>query len=144
LRHKEHALEVDGQNGVEIVFRDVPEVDALLETGVVHKDVDLAESRDGLVNESLSFRNFPSVLLKSHCALLGSRSDPRSDFVRSSFILAIADRDVGAFAGQALGNCPANPLISARYGGYFACQSIWQHSSSRFSFSQKGTESELF
>src|SRR5215510_2719532 len=77
LRHKEHAFEVDVQNGVEIVFRDVPEVGALLETGVVHKDVDLAESRDGLVNESLSFRNFPNVRLKSHCALLGCRSDTR-------------------------------------------------------------------
>src|SRR5215475_6449435 len=91
LRHKEHALEVD-----------VQEVRALLETGIVHKDVDLAESRDGLVNESLSFGNLPDVRLKSHCALLGCRSDARSHFVRPSFVLAIADRDVGSIAGQAL------------------------------------------
>src|SRR5262245_56553069 len=99
LRHKEHALEVDVQDGVEIVFRNVPEVRALLETGVVHKDVDLAEGRDGLVNKSLPFRNLPDVRLKSHCALLGCCGDARSHFVRPSFILAIADRDVSAFAG---------------------------------------------
>src|SRR5262245_47092310 len=75
LRHKEHALEVDVQNGVEIVFRHVPEVRALLKTGIVHKDVDLAESRDGLVNESPSFRNLPYICLKSHYALLGCCGD---------------------------------------------------------------------
>src|SRR5262249_39377833 len=135
LRHKEHSLEVDVHDSVEIVFRHVPEVRTLLKTGIVHKDVDLAESGDGLVNESLPFRNLPYVRLKGQCAFLGCRGDTRSHFVRPSFILAIADRDVGTFAGQALRDRPANPLIPARYGSHLACQSIWQHSSSRFSSS---------
>src|SRR5215467_3300325 len=144
LRHKEHALQVDVQNGVEIVFRHIPEVGSFLETGIVHKDVDLAESRDGVVNESLPFRNLPYICLKGYCALLGCRADTRSHFVRPSFVLAIADRDVGAFAGQSLRDRPANPLIPARYGGHLASQSIWQHSSSWFLFVQKGSQSELF
>src|SRR5262249_15402732 len=134
LRDKEHALEVDVQDGVEVVFGDVPEVGALLETGIVHKDVNPAESRDGLVNESLTFRDFPYVCLKCYGALLGCRGDTRSHLVRASFVLAVADRDVGAFASQALRDRPTNPLIPARYRGNFACQSIWQHSSSWFPF----------
>src|SRR5262249_49483529 len=136
-------LEVDVQDGVEIVFRHVPKVGTLLEAGIVHKDVDFAESRDSLVNEPLPFRNLPYVRLKSHGPRLGCRGDARSHLFRPSFILAIADRDIGAFAGQALRDRPANALIAARYGGHFACQLIWQHSSSRFSFSWKETASEL-
>src|SRR5499427_2045182 len=124
LRHKEHALQVDVQDGVEIVFRHVPEVRALLETGIVYKDVDLTESRDGLVNKSLSVGNLPDVRLKSYGALLGRRGDTRSHFVRASFVLAIANRDVGAIAGQTLRDRAANALIPARYRGHFSVQTI--------------------
>src|SRR5215470_10591952 len=124
LRYKEHALQVDVQNGIEIAFRHVPKVGALLETGVVHKDVDLAESRDGLINESLPFGNLPDVRLKSHRALLGCGSDSRRHFVSASFVLAVADRDVGSITGQALRDRTPYSLIAARYRRHFACQSI--------------------
>src|ERR1700751_121597 len=77
LRHKEHALEVDIENGVEIFFGDVPEVRRFLETGIVHKNVDPAESRDALIDKSLSIRDFADVRLKSHRASLGCRNDSR-------------------------------------------------------------------
>src|SRR5262249_16504543 len=124
----------DVQYGVEIVFRYIPEVSTLLETSIVHKDVDLAESGDGLVNKSLPFGNLSDVRLKRYRALLGCLGDTGSHFVRTRFVLAIANRDIGAFTGQAFRDRAPDSLIAACYRGHFSVQSIWQHSSSRILF----------
>ena len=44
LRYEKHALQIDVENSVEILFRHVPEVRAFLESRVVDEDVDLPES----------------------------------------------------------------------------------------------------
>src|SRR5215469_14115212 len=117
LRHKKHAFEVDVENGVEICFGYIPEVGAFLKAGIVDEDVDLAEGGDGLLDELLSIRHDTDVGVK------GSGPPPYLGYsfdyvVRPLFVFAIADGDVGAFAGETLRDRSSNSLIAAGYGGY--------------------------
>jgi hypothetical protein len=119
LRCKKHALQVDIQNGVEILFRYIPEVRPFLETRVVDEDVDPSKSRDGLLDEPLAVGDLSDVSLKS-----GGAPFPGGDsvhyFVCSFLVFPIADCDVGAFLCQTLRDRTPDPLITARYSRYFA------------------------
>ena len=119
LRYKKHALQVDVENGVEIRFGHVPEVGAFLEAGVVDEDIDLAEARDGLFDESLAVGNASDIRLKGGSASL-HLGYSFYYFVRAFFVLAITDRNVGAFACETLRDCASDPLVATGYGGYFA------------------------
>src|ERR1700756_4028631 len=126
LGYEKHAFQVDVQNGVEIRFRHVPEVGAFLKAGVVDEDIDLAEARDGLCDESLAVGNITDVRLKGRGAALCRRCYSLHYFIRPLLVFAIADRDTRAFAGQTLRDRASDPLIAAGYGSYFALQSIGQ------------------
>src|SRR5258708_19565685 len=65
LRGKEHALQIDVQNGVEILFGHVPEISAFLKPRVVDENVDLSEARHRLRDEPLSIGNLANVRLES-------------------------------------------------------------------------------
>jgi len=128
LRYKKHALQVDIEHSIEIRFRHIPEISAFLQARVIDEDIDFAEGRDGLFDEPLAVRNISDIRLKSGRAPLhlGYSLDY---FVRTFFVLAIADGDIRAFARQTLRDRAADSLIAACYGGYFALQSIGHHSS---------------
>jgi hypothetical protein len=119
LRYKKHALQVDVENGVEVRFGHVPKVRAFLEAGVVDEDIDLAEARDGLFDESLAVGNASDIRLKSGSASL-HLCYSFYYFVRAFFVLAITDRNVGAIARETLRDRASDSLIAAGYGGYFA------------------------
>src|SRR5258708_31330247 len=126
LRHKKHALQVDVENGVEIRFGHVPKVRAFLDAGVVDENIDLAEARDGLFDESLAVGNASDIRLKSSSASL-HLCYSFYYFVRAFFVLAITDRNVGAIACETLRDRASDSLIAAGYGRYFALQSIGNH-----------------
>src|SRR5260221_1717008 len=116
LRYKTHALQVDIENSIEIRFGHVPEISAFLQAGVIDEDIDFAEGRDGLFDESLAVGNASNISLKSGRAPLhlGYSLDY---FVRAFFVLAIADRDVRTFACATLRDRAPDSLISACDGG---------------------------
>src|SRR6202007_2801357 len=123
LRHKEHAFQVDVQNGVEVVFRYIPEIRALFQTRVVHEDVDLAEGRRNLIDEFLAVGNLSDIRLKGGATPVRS-VDFAHNFIRPFFVFPIADRDIGPFLAHPLRDRAPNSLIASGYRGYFACQSI--------------------
>jgi len=124
LRYKEHALQVDIENGVEIRFRYIPEIRPLLQTRVIDQDIDLAEAGDSILDELLAIRNSADIRLKGSGAALCRRRDSLHYFIRTLLILAIADRHIRALACETLRDGAANPLIAARYDGYLPLQPI--------------------
>jgi hypothetical protein len=136
LSYKKHSLQIDVENGVEILFRHVPAVRAFLEACIVDEDVHLSEGCDSLFDKSPAVGDDPHVGLKRSRASLCS-GNAFHDFVRPRLVLAIADRYIGAFLRQTLRYCTSDSLITARYSSNFSRQSICQDSSSRFSSSRK-------
>jgi len=123
LCYKKHSLQVDIENRVEIRLRHVPEVRPFLQTRVVDENVDFSKNRDGLLDESLAVGNLSDVSLN------GSRAPFHSGysvhyFVRTFFVRAIADRNVGAFPRQVLRDRTSDPLVATRYSGDLTCQPI--------------------
>jgi hypothetical protein len=116
LCYEKHALQIDVEDGVEVLLGHVPKLSSFFEARVVNEDVDLTKGSDGFLNESLPVGNFSNVGLKSRCAPL-SCFYSGYNFVRAYFVFPVANSDVSAFARQALRYRASNPLIATRYGG---------------------------
>src|ERR1700693_4695921 len=106
LGYKKHAFQVYIENGVKIVFRHVPEVRAFLQARVIDQDVDLAESQDRLLYESLPGGDFSDIRLKSSATPFQS-GDSFNYLVGTFFIFPVTNRDVSAFLRQTL--CDSSP-----------------------------------
>src|SRR6266576_3032436 len=91
LGDEKQSFQVDVEHRVEIRFRHVPEIRAALESGIVHKDVDLAELRSSVGDEFLSFNGTADVVLKPRDAA-ASLLNTRNDFVRAGLVRSVAER----------------------------------------------------
>jgi hypothetical protein len=123
LGYEKHAFQVYVEDRVKILFCYVPEIRSFLEPGVVDEDVDSAERRHSLLDESLSVGNLSDVRLKRGSSPLRG-GDARYDLVCSFLVFPIADRHVGALLRQAFRDRSSNSLVAARDGGYFPRKSI--------------------
>src|SRR5258708_23594891 len=114
LRGKEHALQIDVQNGVEILFGHVPEISAFLKPRVVDENVDLSEARHRLRDEPLPIGNLANVRLgSSRTAFRGGGCFP--PFVPALPLFSIKDYPVLPLPFPAPRRRPSHSLISRPY-----------------------------
>src|SRR5512147_3252332 len=96
LSDKEHALQVDAQDEVEIFFADFPEIGATLESRVVDENIDRSHLGDSFQDDFSSLIDPADVALNGH-AFSAKLLDLLYRFVCALFVFAKSDRNIGAF-----------------------------------------------
>src|SRR5882724_8271820 len=66
LRNKKWSFQIDVQDRVVVLFRDVPKVGATLEPRIVHQDVDAPEVTNRVIAKALTLGNFADIALNRH------------------------------------------------------------------------------
>src|SRR5712672_3893152 len=123
LRNKKWPFQIDIQDRVIVLFRDIPKIGPPLEPRVVHQDVYASELTNPVIDKALALGDSADIALNCH-GLAASFLHGRDNFISAGLVGAETKHHIRALCRQTLHNGPANPLIAAGNGSYFAFQSV--------------------
>lgn len=108
LRHQEHALQIDAQHPVEVLFLQLQEVGGLDGPGIVDEDIDTAERLDRGGNHGLDLRLVANIALNDARRATGVSDRPLD--IGGGIHGHVGNDHACALGGECLGTGTAYPL----------------------------------